>query len=587
MLTELRVRDLAVIADVTLPLGPGLNVLTGETGAGKSMLVDALSLLLGERASSDLVRPGSDLAVVEAAFEPHHAAAVTALTAAADEAGIDLEDGRLVVRREIRRDGPNRAWANGSPTTVATLATLGRILVDLHGQHEAQTLLRPASQRDMLDAFGGAGAARERVRTAHEAATACREEEERLLARRDEIRARADYLRHVAKEIANAVPEPGEAEKLATDARRLAASEDLTRITDELVTVLDSDEFGVLERLSAADRLLGQLEKIDATVTSWRDLLDSAYAAADELARLVREYGTAIEQDPGRLAAVERRRDILYRLMQKYGATLDEVLETGAEAQRELDLLDTADLDIREIRERRDRAETELAETAAALTRKRTKTAAQLSAAVTRLLPGLGMPGGRFSATVNPAPAVAASGADTVTFMVQLNVGLDPRPLAQVASGGELSRLMLALKVVLARHDAVPTLVFDEVDQGIGGEVGAQLADALARVAEARQVLVISHLAPIAARASRHLRVVKRTAGGMTTAGVEVLEGAPRESEIARMLGSSDDRSLREHARRLLEQARSTAAPGPAARPRASPAPACLPTTDSRAGDSC
>lgn len=554
MLTELRVRDLAVIADVTLPLRSGLNVLTGETGAGKSMLVDALSLLLGERASVDLVRPGAQRAVVEAAFDVAKHSERATIAALVDELGIDLEDDRLVVRREINAQGRNRAWANGSPTTVAALAALGQLLVDLHGQHETQSLLRQATQRDILDAFGDAGAERERVAGAFAQAAALREQEAELAARRDDVRKRADYLRHVVQEIEAAAPKVGEDEALDVEAKRLAHVEDLTRLAEQLADLLDGEEEGARSTLGGAQRVLSQLGKIDPSVSAWRDLLETAETNVGELARAVRDYAGGIDLDPERLDAVERRRDTLYRVSQKYGPALTDVLRTGNEARTELDLLDTADLDLSKIAERRDAADAALRDAAAALTAKRTKAAAKLAKAVERLLPGLGVPAGKFVADVQPAPRPGATGADVVTFLVQLNPGLDARPLAQVASGGELSRLMLALKVVLVRHDAVPTLVFDEVDQGIGAEVATPVAEALREVSGSRQVLVITHLAQIAACAGHHLRVAKRARGGIATADVVVLEGAARREEIARMLGDADDPVVVRHAVELLRR---------------------------------
>jgi len=549
VLTELRVRDLAVIADATLKLEPGLNVLTGETGAGKSMLVDALSLLLGERATGDLVRPGAERAVIEAAFEARDGG----LAAVAAEGGIDVEDGRLVVRREIRVDGPNRAWANGSPSTVATLAALGRALVDLHGQHEAQSLLRPAMQRSLLDGFAGAAREREAMRSTFAAAAAAGEAEAALAARRAEVQRRADYLRHVVQEIGATAPRPGEDDALSAEAKRLGAGEELVRLAEQLADLLDADEGGAVSRLGAADRALAQLERLDPSVGRWRELLDGAYAQADELARAVRAYAGDLDLDPARLETVECRRDLLFRLTQKYGPGLADVLNTADQARRELDLLDTADLDLAQLKERREAAERDLAAAADALSAKRRKAAGKLAREVSRLLPGLGLPNGKVLVRVEPGPA-AADGADQVTFLVELNVGMDARPLAQVASGGELSRLTLAFKVVLAAHDAVPTLVFDEVDQGIGGEVGQQVADALARVAATRQVLVITHLAQIAARADHHLKVVKRPVGGVSTAAVEILGAEARELEVARMLGDPDDRALRVHAADLLKR---------------------------------
>jgi DNA repair protein RecN (Recombination protein N) len=551
VLTELRVRDLAVIADVALPLNPGLNVLTGETGAGKSMLVDALALLLGERASADIVRPGAPRTVVEAVFE---VPANPALAAAADAVGVDLEDGRLVVRREINAEGRNRAWANGSPTTVAALATLGRLLVDLHGQHEAQSLLKPASQRDMLDAYADAADERERVAAAFREAGDLRGEETALAARRDDVRKRADYLRHVAREIADAKPRPGEDEALAVEAKRLGNVEELGRLAEQMLDALETaDEHSALDRLGQVDRALGGLERIDESVGRWRDLLDTARANLEELALAARDYASELDADPARLAEVERRRDLLYRLTQKYGPTLDDVVRASEEAARELDLLDTAEFDLDRIRERRAAADDALQRAAAALTAKRRAAAKKLAGAVGKLLPGLGMPDGRFTIAIGAAPTVTAAGSDSVTFTVQLNPGLEARPLAQVASGGELSRLMLALKVVLAAHDAVPTLVFDEVDQGIGGEVAVKVGEALARVAGARQVLVITHLPQIAARASHHVAISKRPRGGIATADVAVLDEPARIGEVARMLGRGEDPVVRRHAEELVK----------------------------------
>lgn len=550
MLTELRVRDVAVIADVSLPLKSGLNVLTGETGAGKSMLVDALALLLGERASVDLVRPGASRAVVEAAFD---VAKIAELNRVADELGIEIEDGRLVVRREINAEGRNRAWANGSPTTVAALARLGELLVDLHGQHEAQSLLRPPAQRDILDAFGEAEPERVRVADAHAAAVELRDEEGALSARRADVERRADYLRHVVREIEGAKPVPGEDDALSAEAARLGNTEELTRLAERLIELLEGRDEAVLDALGTAAKTIHQLERIDASVSSWRELLDAASTNVEELALAIRSYASELDADPDRLAVVERRRDVLFRLQQKYGPLIEDVVRTGGEARAELELLDTADLDLRNLNAKREMAEAELAAACAALGAKRRKAAAKLARAVERLLPGLGMPNGRFAVEIAPGP-VTASGSDQIAFTVQLNPGLDARPLAQVASGGELSRLMLALKVVLAAHDAIPTLVFDEVDQGIGGEVAGQVADALGEVARARQVLVITHLPQIAARAAHHLSVAKRPRGGIATADVHVLAGRDRVEELARMLGAADDPVVVRHAEELLKQ---------------------------------
>lgn len=547
MLTELRVRDLATIADVTLGLGPGLNVLTGETGAGKSMLVDALNLLLGERAAAGSIRPGAAKAIVEGAFD-----GLGPLRAGVEALGLDLDDERVVVRREVSAEGRSRAWVNGSPTTATVLAQLGRLLVDLHGQHETQSLLHGDAQRDILDAFAAAEGQRTAVSEAWGAVAALREEEASLVARRDEVRRRADYLRHVVSEIDAAAVRAGEDEALQIEARRLSQATALAEQAARIAAALDGGPASALAAVTTADKALGQLERNDPSVTEWREMLDAAYANLTELARLAGEYASSIEEDPARLADVERRRDVLFRLTQKYGASLEAVVATRADAAAELELLDTADTDLRAIGARRHAAEQGLAAAAAALTERRRAAADRLAREVGRLLPKLGLPGGRLAVAFAPVEPPARTGAETVSFTIQLNVGHAAKPLARVASGGELSRLMLALKVVLARQDAVPSLVFDEVDQGIGGEIGAQVGEALAEVAGRHQVLVITHLPQIAARADRHLVVSKQPRAGVATSDVRVIHGEDRVLEIARMLGDTEGDAARRHAQALL-----------------------------------
>jgi DNA repair protein RecN (Recombination protein N) len=555
MLAELRVRDLATIADVTLQLGPGLNVLTGETGAGKSMLVDALSLLLGERAASGGVRPGAAKSVVEGAFESIDPSTRRHI----EELGLDVEEARVVIRREVSAEGRSRAWVNGSPTTASVLGLLGGLLVDLHGQHETQSLLHAEAQRDILDAFAHATAERGAVAEAHAALTALRGEEASLSARRDEVRRRADYLRHVVEEIDAARITPGEDEALQIEARRLSQAGALVEHAQRIIEALEGEGGNALGALGLADRALAHLEKVDPTSTEWRQLLDSAYANLSELSRVATEYAGSVQEDPTRLAVIERRRDLLFRLTGKYGATLEAVRATREEAAAELDLLDTADTDLRGLAARRSASEAALAEAAQALSARRREASERLAREVNRLLPQLGLAGGKLSVLLTPLEEPGSHGGEGVQLYVQLNVGLEARPLAKVASGGELSRLMLALKVVLVKHDAIATLVFDEVDQGIGGEVGAQVGSALAEVAERHQVLVITHLPQIAARADSHLVVLKEARRGIATSDVQVLHGEDRISEIARMLGDAEGDAARRHAQALLSSPRETA----------------------------
>ncbi|MBI1723971.1 MAG: DNA repair protein RecN [Gemmatimonadetes bacterium] len=555
MLAELRVRDLAVIVDARLELGPGLNVLTGETGAGKSMLVDALALLLGERAASDLVRAGAERAVVEGAFDLDGRDAVLK---ALEARGVEAEEDRLVLKREVQASGRSRGWVNGSPVTVGVLAEIGRQLVDLHGQHETQSLLHAEAQREILDSFGDACAEAAAVAGAFEARERLIAERRQLEARQAEARKRADYLRHVADEIARAAPKPGELDALDAEAKRLSHAEELGRTAEDLAQCLDGDERAASAALGHAARLIAALVRIDPTgAAGWREMLEVATLNLEELARTVRDYADAVQLDPARLAEVERRRDVLFRLDQKYGPGIDRILATGDEAGRELDLLDTAGTDLAGLSGRIEEVDRDFGERCRALSAKRRAAAKQLGASVTKQLAGLGMADGKFRVALEPLEQAGRRGAELIEFLVGLNPGMGERPMARVASGGELSRLMLALKVELARHDALPTLVFDEVDQGVGGHVAGRVADALARVAGDHQVLVITHLPQIAASASHHLVVSKASTDAAVQTHVQRVAGEERVEEIAKMLGAEETAATaRKHARELLKAVR-------------------------------
>lgn len=552
MLTELRIRNFAIIDAVVLPLAPGLNVLSGETGAGKSIIVGALGLLIGERATADLVRPGADRAVVEGTFELGDA---PELRAQLDERGIDCDDGLLVLKREVAAasGARARAWINGTAVTAAVLADVGRALVNVHGQHEAQSLLDAEAQRRILDAFAGAQGQTAAVARAHATLADARHAVADLVARRDAAQKRADYLRHVAHEISDAKLVEGEEQKLEDEARRLTHAEELRALAGELSGVLEGEDASVLAQLGHLQKPLAALQRIDPSVDRLQELYDAAYYALEELAREVSAYAETVEHDPNRLAEVDRRRDVLFRLMKKYGGTVASALETGREARAELSLLDTAALDLRGLEESVATADAALRATAAALTKVRQKAASRLAKEVEAQFPGLGLEDGRFQVVLTARDEPGAVGAEDVEFRVALNVGHEARALSRVASGGELARVMLALKTILAGVDRVPTLIFDEVDAGIGGKVGQQVGDAMRRVAEHHQVFAITHLPQIAARAHHHIRVHKGAKDGVTTADIEVLEGDARVEEVARMLGGdADSATSRAHAREQL-----------------------------------
>lgn len=551
MLIELRIRNFAIIESVTLPLAEGFNVLSGETGAGKSIIVGALGLLLGERASADLIRSGAEKATVEGVFD---VANVRGIAALADERGIDVEDDTLVLKREISASGRGRAWINGAPVTATVLAEIGRQLVNLHGQHDAQTLLDGESQRRILDAFGGAESQADLVRTIHGELSGVRREITTLSSRRADAEKRADYLTHVAREIEEARLSPGEDTKLEDEARVLENADELRTLATALNDLLSGEESSVLSQLGAAQRPLTSIERIDPSAARMQELFDAGFYALQELARSVDDYAGSVDLDPSRLEEVRQRRDRLFGLLRKYGPTLDDVVETGRSARSELDLIDTAQFDLANLMTREAEARRRLFAEAEKLSDMRMSAGKKLAKAVDALLPQLGMPDGKFSVALVVRDEPTAEGAEDVEFRVALNVGHEDRPLARVASGGELSRVMLALKTILARVDRVPTLIFDEVDAGIGGRVGLQVGDTLRRVAKEHQVFAISHLPQIAARAHHHIVVAKGAKEGVTTADISVLEGTSRVNEIARMLGGDPESKVsRAHAKELLE----------------------------------
>jgi len=554
MLTELRIKNFAIIESLTLPLARGFNVLSGETGAGKSIIVGALGLLLGERANADVIRTGAERATVEGVFDVADRPEIRALL---DERGIDVDESTVVLKREVAT-GRARAWINGTTVNASLLADVGRQLANLHGQHEAQTLLDPEAQRRILDAFAGATDQAAAMRRAHAELSSIIREISDLTKRRADAERRADYLRHVAKEIGEAKLVEGEDVKLEDEARRLENAEELRALASGIASALDGEDDTVLQKLAAISRSFASIQRIDPTLARLQESYDSAYYAIEALARELEEYEASIDLDPSRLEDVRRRRDVLFRLTKKYGGTLADVIRTADEARAELDLIDSAGIDLRQLETRERAARAAVNEAARVLTGLRQAGAERLARAVDEVLPDLGMPDGHVSVALRPAREIGPCGAEDVEICIALNLGHEPRALSRVASGGELSRVMLALKTILARLDHVPTLVFDEVDAGIGGRVGLQVGETMRRVAGYHQVFAITHLPQIAARAHHHILVSKGARGGVTTADVTVVTGDDRITEIARMLGGDPESDVsRAHARELLDAASS------------------------------
>lgn len=556
ILTELRVRDYAVIEDVRIELGPGLNVLTGETGAGKSILVGALSLLLGERASSNVVRAEEQRAVVEGSFD---VAGRDGVVGRAREAGHTPEDGWLILRREVQREGRNRVWINGSRATVSLAGELGSDLVDLHGQHEHQALLERANQRRILDAFAGARDLAERVSRFHREWRESLEAIRSVRRRAEELAEREDHLRFKLEEIEDAELEPGEDERLEAEANRLSHSEELLSLSSRLYRAIYADDDSVVDRLATLGRSIQELARIDPSARELVELGEEGRQILQELGRRLGTYREDVDHDPSRLERIRSRLDDIYRLERKYGGSIEAVLAESEEAEEALHHLERVEDEMAELERRASELRESWGSAARELTERRRQAADRLEEAVTRILPDLGLADGRFRIALRAREEPSAHGAEEIEFLVTLNPGFEPGPLGRIASGGELSRVMLALKTVLAEVDEIPCLVFDEIDAGVGGEVAHQVAQRLEDVAARHQVFVITHLPQIAARADTHFRVEKSSGSKRAATRVRRLEGEDRVEEVSRMLGGDPQSDVsREHARELLTSAGTT-----------------------------
>ncbi|HEY8449320.1 MAG TPA: DNA repair protein RecN [Bacillota bacterium] len=566
MLVELAIEDFALIDAVRLTFSPGLNVLTGETGAGKSILVDAMTVLLGGRASEDYIRSGSERARVTGLFQLDDRArdVIEQLAAAGYDAGDEL-----VLDREISRHGRNISRINGRPASVTMIRQLAERLVGLHGQHEQQALLRPSRHRELLDAFGGDAVAQARatVERLYEQWLAVRRELEQLVGDHRE-RARAiDLLRFQIGEIDAAALQPDEDEQLRALRNRLAHADRLREALGRAYALLYAGEAPAYDRVGQAQRELERVLTLDPELGGALDLLASAAAHLDEAARMLRDRLEAVDDDPDLVERVEARWRLLGELRRKYGDTVADILAYRAQAARELDRLESSSQRALELQRRQLELLQELAGAALRLTELREQAAERLAVAVAHELADLGMPA-RLVVIVDQRQeaggvlhrgrevAFGPAGVDQVELLITTNPGEPPRPLQRVASGGELSRIMLALQSVLGRRDRLPVVIFDEIDAGIGGRTANAVADKLAAIAADRQVLCVTHLAQVAALADRHFVIEKHVENGRTVTRVQTLAAEGREREIARMLaGEQGDVDLA-HARALLARAR-------------------------------
>jgi DNA repair protein RecN (Recombination protein N) len=557
MLKLLRVNNIALIPSLEVEFGPGLTLLTGETGAGKSILIDSLGLLLGDRASPDLIRSGEERAAVEAVFEVPEAAGVL------EERGLSTEGDEVVIRRELSASGKGRATVNGSLVPVSLLRDLAPRFTVIHGQHEPQGLLDPAMHLDLLDHFAGAGEDGRPLAEFYRDLRAAEAALDRLRGDRREAERRREMLEFQAGEIEKAGLAPGEEDALRVEKARQANAGRLAALSGEAYCLLYDDEGAALSRLAQVFRRVEDLAAIDPSFQAFLESRAGSLAPLEELALRLRDYRQQLEVSPGRLDEIESRLALVERLKKKYGATVEEVLAFGARCRRELDALLSPEEQERTLEARRERAAASYLERARALSKRRRAAALELRKRVQAELAQLAMEKTRFEVAFAPADAGGAlepsqwteRGLESAEFLLSPNPGEELRPLARIASGGELSRIMLGLKTVVGSDTPGLTLVFDEVDAGIGGRVAEVVGRKLRAVAARQQVLCVTHLPQIAALADHHIAVRKRVAGGRTVTIVEPLEADARVEEVARMLGGEKiSDTARQHAREMLKQ---------------------------------
>ncbi|MCM2580595.1 DNA repair protein RecN [Streptomyces meridianus] len=570
----MRIRSLGVIEDAVVELSPGFTAVTGETGAGKTMVVTSLGLLLGGRADPALVRIGSKSAVVEGRIAvPADAPAA----ARAAEAGAELDEGTLLVSRTVSAEGRSRAHLGGRSVPVGLLAELADDLVAVHGQTDQQGLLRPARQRQALDRYAGdaVGVPLEKYVAAHRRLRTIAAELEELTTRARDRAQEADLLRFGLEEIAAAEPQPGEDEALAAEAERLGHAESLASAATAAHAALagnpeDLEAIDAAALVAGAHRALEAVRSHDPALAALADRIGEVGILLSDAAGELAGYADDLDADPLRLAAVEERRAVLTQLTRKYGEDLSAVLAWAESSAARLTELDGDDDRIGELTAEHTALCAELSQLAQTLTDARTEAAQRFAGAVTAELAELAMPHARVSIDIRHTDdpdgievadrtvAFGPTGADEVELLLAPHPGAQPRPIAKGASGGELSRVMLAVEVVFAGSDPVPTYLFDEVDAGVGGKAAVEVGRRLARLATSAQVVVVTHLPQVAAFADRHLVVEKTNDGTVTRSGVQAMEGEDRIRELSRMLAGQEDSQLaRAHAEELLEAARS------------------------------
>ncbi len=552
MLTALSIRNIVLIDRLDVAFSEGLSVLTGETGAGKSILVDALGLVLGERGGSKLVRSGAKRAEFSAEFD---LSGLPRTRAWLEEQALD-EDDQCLLRRVVNSDGRSRAFINGNAVPVQQLKTLGEMLIDIHGQHFHQSLGRRAIQRDLLDHYGGLQALREQTANAFTQWRSLLERLEALQSADADRASRVDLLTFQLQEIESLDAQPGEYSELQAEAQRLANSGRLAEgVAAALDGLSDNDTGNVASMLASAERALQSLVEFDEELSPVVELLDTAGIQVAEASDSLRRYGDSIDMDPGRQDLVEQRLDSMQSIARKHRVEPGDLPDLRTRLSAELDELTHAEERGRELEQEAQDAEDAFRDLAGELSRLRKISARKFASAVSDAMAGLGMPGGKFEIALEPLAAGTerASGLDDIEFLISANPGQPAMPLSKVASGGELSRMSLSIQVIASDGSTIPTMVFDEVDSGVGGGVAEMVGRRLAEVARDRQVLCVTHLPQVASLANHHIRISKVTDGKATRTGAHVLDQEERVDELARMLGGVQiTAKTREHAAEML-----------------------------------
>ncbi|MDQ2868671.1 MAG: DNA repair protein RecN [Verrucomicrobiota bacterium] len=542
LLHLLRIKNLALVEDLEWPLAPGFTAITGETGAGKSIIIGALQLLLGERADKSLIRTGAETCTVEAIFSGDD---FKTLNARLVEAGIEPAEGDLIIKRSLSTSGANRQFINGSPTTLANLKELGDALVDLHGPHDHQSLLSPERQLDLLDAFANAGAAREKFSALFRALRKLEEEHAALDTAEGARAQELDLLRHQTTEIASANLSIDEETQIEARYRLASNGKRLVELASGVSTKLAEADDAVLTQLGETQRLLRELEKLDPAMASAATSHETAIVALGEIARDLGRYAEKLDLDPEQLSSLEQRVSLFETIKRKYGGSIAEVIAFGERAAERMRKIEGRDEELQKLADAICQQRAQLAKAGGELRKLRTKAAPKLSETVRRNLRDLGFKQSQFEATLGESQTARSSGLDAVELLFSPNPGEPMKPLRAIASSGEISRLMLAIKSALAAQDAVPLLVFDEIDANVGGEIAHAVGSRMRELGREHQVLCITHLPQVAAAADAHFVVTKEFREGRTFSQLQEVAGKSRREEIARMLGGKNEEALK------------------------------------------